>query len=251
MPWAEIDNRWYELPDGLTPVGGQADLTYEPPESSQDLESAIAAGLLFWLWDPGSAHHVLASEAGPHYLLSDAGRQVYVSASLRTSTNATDHLALFVSDGTLSPDEWVRLMRQEIKEEYIRQYLLGRGGLPQMTATDWGSIGGMLNEQYHPYLQRFYGQLGELTEAQIAARARMYVWSSREGFERGKRRAAMVADFIEMYWGLHPGIEHCEGCIEFNQMGWQLIAADPYDGCFPGSGCTPCLTSCYCTILYR
>ena len=252
MPWTEIDDRWYEVPPGLEPLGDADDLEYQDPEEdSISLSDAVKAGLLLWLWDSGTAHHLLLSETGPQYLLGEAGRQWYVSQSLRASTQATDFLASFVSDGTLSANEWLMLMRQEIKEEYIRQYLLGRGGLPQMAPADWGSIGGMIKEQYHPYLQRFYGQLGELSEAQIANRARMYVWSAREGFERGKRQAALAAGYTEVFWELMPGVRHCDDCIEFNRMGWQLIADDPYGGCFPGSACTACLTTCYCTLIYR
>lgn len=252
MPWVDIDDQWYKIPDGLTPIGDVDDIEYEQPEEdSQTLEKAVALGMLFWLWDTDTAHHVLMSETGPQYLLSEAGQQVYVNASLRASSNATDFLASFVSDGTLSEAEWLRLMRQEIKEEYIRQYLIGRGGLPQMMPADWGSIGGMLKEQYHPYLQRFYGQLGELSEAQIAARAKMYVLSSREGFERGKERAAIAAGFTEVFWLVDPTIENCPDCLAFQAMGWQLIADDPYEGCVPGSACTVCLTHCGCTRLFQ
>ena len=42
----------------------------------------------------------------------------------------------------MSPGDWERLMRQEIKEQYITEYIAGRGGREQMTARDWGICGG-------------------------------------------------------------------------------------------------------------
>jgi len=53
----------------------------------------------------------------------------YVQQSISATGNVTDQLASLVSNGQLAPTDWNDLMRQEIKDEYIRQYLLGRGGV--------------------------------------------------------------------------------------------------------------------------
>lgn len=102
----------------------------------------------------------------------------------------TDGLASMLTGDQLNVRDWETLMRQSIKDQYIQEYLLGRGGLSQMTQEDWGSIGGMLAEQYR-FLDPFAQQIADenLTEAQIAARSRMYIHSSREAFSRATARA--------------------------------------------------------------
>src|SRR3990172_6128459 len=76
---------------------------------------------------------------------------------------------------------WERGMREVIKESYIQEYLLGRGGAGQLMATDYGSIGGMIADQYR-YLDGFAADIanGNLTAGQIEARASMYARSRSE-----------------------------------------------------------------------
>jgi len=138
----------------------------------------------------------------------------YVQGIIDTAGPVPDTLANLVIEGRISPADWRFLMREEIKREYITQYLLGIGGRDQMTFADWGRIGGMLKEQYG-YLDGFYQDIldGKLSEAQIAARARMYCASGREAYERANGEA----------WGGPP-----------------LPA-------YPGDGSTVCLTNCACS----
>jgi len=111
-------------------------------------------------------------------------------------------------------DAWQATMRQQIKDEYIRQYVIARGGVENMAQADWGSIGGMLADQYR-YLDRFAADIasGNLSAAQIEKRAAMYIRSAREAFWRGTARA----------------------------QGWPPLPA------YPGDGSTRCLTNCQCS----
>lgn len=203
-----------------------------------------------WTW-VASANRYRESETG-QWLTFDRARE-FVNSSLAASGNVVTALATFAGSDppTIAPDDFRAAMRQEIKDEYIRQYLLGRGGREQMTQADWGSIGGMLAEQYS-YLEGFVAEVGtgELSEAAIAARAKMYINSAREGFERANRRVQENAGYTEMLWNLNPA-EHCEDCISLNALGWVEIGSDAFGGCYPGSGCTICLTNCACNIEYR
>lgn len=164
-----------------------------------------------WKWN-SRARRYYDDESGQ--FMGRDGVLGYVQAIIDTSGPATDTLAKLVAEARLSPEDWRLLMRQEIKMEYIGEYILGRGGLPQMIPEDWGSLGGMLREQYE-WLDGFYDQVarGELSEAQIAARSRMYVRSAREGHERANGRA----------WG------------------------DPPLPAYPGDGSTACKTNCACS----
>lgn len=176
----------------------------------------------------------------------------WVNQSIQISTNVTQFLASSVYEGTLSVNDWYKMMQQEIKDEYIRQYLSFIGGRNFMTPADWGSVGGMISDQYK-YLKGFAQDIatGNLTEAQIQARAAMYINSAREAAERAKAKSAKKADFDEVYWELNPQLENCPDCVEFNSMSWQLVEKDPYKGAYPGSGDTRCLTACGCQLVYQ
>lgn len=120
-----------------------------------------------------------------------------------------------LASGAITLGAWETEMRALIKSEYIQQYLLGIGGLEQMTAQDWGSIGGMLADQYR-YLSNFAAEIaaGSLTQEQIEARIQMYINSSREAFNRAKARSHGIPE------GKLPAM--------------------------PGDGSTECLTNCKC-----
>jgi len=92
--------------------------------------------------------------------------QEFAAEAIRASDNVVSSLSQMVADGLLDVSGWESMMRQELKTAYIQEYILGRGGLAQMTQADWGSIGGMLSEQYK-YLDKFAlevadGQLSEI-----------------------------------------------------------------------------------------
>lgn len=172
--------------------------------------------------------------------------------SQRSISESADHArglagALAADDVTLG--RWQRDMRDQIKGEYIRQYLLGRGGRAQMTAADWGSIGGMCGHQYR-FLDGFAADIaaGKLSEKQIAARAGLYFHSARQSFERAWARASRGLE--EVRWNL-TAAEHCPDCLDFAGLGWQKVADDPFEGAYPGSGDTQCGANCRCYLSYR
>lgn len=161
----------------------------------------------------------------------------------------TDSLASRVANNNISVVEWQAEMRELIKREYIRQYLVGRGGRSAMQFADWGSIGGMLSQTQYNHLTRFAGQIaaGQLTEAQIAARARMYIRSAKQAYEKANKRSKLQAGYEWVSWNLTPA-EHCGDCIDFASLGWQRVDTSPFGGCVPCSGCTTCLTNCKCFL---
>jgi hypothetical protein len=154
-------------------------------------------------------------------------------------------LATALAGDTLTVGEWEADMRRRIKAEYTRQYLLGRGGRSAMTDEDWGSVGGMIADQYR-YLDGFAAEIaaGELSEKMIAARSAMYLQSAREAFNRAQTRGRGIPigaldaypgdgasclgltncgcnlDFHKhgnawrVYWILNPAKENCELCIQ-------------------------------------
>lgn len=202
-----------------------------------------------WIWDPDTLSYV-NPETGEE--ADDEDRRDWLLASLLAAGVVADALAASLSAGQMALTGWSDAMRREILDEYIRAYLNGIGGLPQMTPADWSSMADMLDFQYG----RFDGfideiRVGQLTEAQISARSRMYLNSARQAYERANEKTQIAAGMDEELWQLNPGVENCPDCQAFFALGWQPVASDPYGGCVPGSGCTVCLTNCYCYKLYR
>src|SRR3990172_1755902 len=143
---------------------------------------------------------------------------------------------------------WERGMREVIKEAYVQQYLLGRGGVSQMMAQDYGSIGGMVGSQYHPYLDNFAKEIaeGKLSAGQIHTRAEMYIASSGEAYQRGKVRAYGIPDGkLEAFprdGASCRGLVRCRCDLIIDEVfedkefvgwdvTWMLGAADPCDLC--------------------
>lgn len=166
--------------------------------------------------------------------------------SVTKALTSSDSVTSLYIEGRLAPKDYGTLLRQEIKGEYIRQYLVGIGGRDQMTPRDWGSLGGMLKEQ-NKHLKGFLSEIAEggLTEGQIRARSDMYVNSAREAYGRAHERNAEALGFDQEKWELGEA-EHCDDCIAFAGMGWQPIGTFPV----PGEGETQCLTNCKCTKVY-
>ncbi len=163
-----------------------------------------------WLWDADVFDYV--DEAG-----NKMGRHELTTRSRKMVTSSTDamvDIGMSVGNGTRSVEAARLALREELKNEYIRQYLAGRGGRPLMTSVDWGSVGGSLAEQFKYLEKNVIPNLATMTEGQIRSRMGMYANSSREAFFRAQTRAR----------GFQPG-------------------ALPY---FPADGNTICLTRCNC-----
>jgi hypothetical protein len=200
---------------------------------------------LKWYWDRA----VSRFRSSNGQFLSRQKALEYTVKSISETGKQAETLANYVANGALNSGSWGSMMREEIKKEYIRQYLLGRGGVNMMKPSDWGRIGGMLHEQYK-YLDGFEAEIaaGNLTEAQITARSRMYFNSARESFERANALVAKEAGYDEEEWILGAvASEHCEDCEGYAAEGWQEIGHFP----FPGDGSTVCLTNCACSKEYR
>lgn len=195
-------------------------------------------------WDAGTARY--RAENGRFVdrdTVLDLTRQ-----SLAATGDIAGGLATRVSAGTLPSADWAAVLWQEIKDEHIRQYLAGRGGVAAMTQVDWGSVGGSLSDQRR-YFQAFVTQVaaGDMSEGEIRRRSQMYINSARESYERGYRRAI---DASEAYgrerWVLGP-TENCSGCKALAARGWVEIGEL---GTVPCAGATECKTNCQCGIEY-
>lgn len=126
-----------------------------------------------WVWLPELKRY---RDLSTGRFLSDERVQSLVTDSMKASGSATDTLTKMLADKQVNLQGWTRAMRTEIKGEFVRQYILGRGGLEQMTQVDYGSIGGVLKREFS-FLDKFAddiaaGKLSEKGGSSIAFRDR-------------------------------------------------------------------------------
>jgi hypothetical protein len=136
-----------------------------------------------------------------------------------------------LSRGEVTRDQWESGMRGLVKETHIAQAILGKGGRDQMTPADWGRVGAELRGQYG-FLGQFAGETAALSEAQIAARAEMYVSASNAAYERA-RAADQGANDLPAYPG--DGSSEClSGCTcswDFDEDGATWTLGDSKESC--------------------
>lgn len=180
--------------------------------------------------------------------VSRAQASAYIDRSINASKNVVGDLAGLAGKGEISPADFRERMKAEIRGEYIRQYLLGRGGLGSMTQSDWGVIGRALKDQYS-FLGDFHDDLrkGDLTEAQISNRAQMYISSARQMYEKARTKTMGDSGRTEVRWVLSGG-ESCADCKALADRGWMEIGELKQA---PSDGSTSCKSNCKCGLEFR
>lgn len=124
-------------------------------------------------------------DEGEKYL-TEAQVRAISERYLKSRIKVVDELMGLLLAGMFLP-RWVNQAREEITHTYFVMYLLGLGGLGQMTEADRVDLSQALQTQYH-YLNRFADDMaeGNLSEDQIRYRASLYFQSSRQAFERAR-----------------------------------------------------------------
>jgi len=165
-----------------------------------------------------------------------------------------DGLTRQLLEHNITVQQWVLEMRQQVKDTYIAEYMLARGGRNNMTQADWGRLGGMLRDQYG-YVNRFAQDIdaGKVSGGQIQTRARMYVDSATQAFERAKTESLGVPrlpqypgdgqtvcrancqchldiadadDHWEVTWVLGEA-EHCPDCVDLSRS-WTPLRVEKF-----------------------
>jgi hypothetical protein len=193
-----------------------------------------------WTWDP----RLSGGRGG--YRNTATGRTISAKQMVELRDQFTDamkdearKLTERLPNGQESMGSWLTDMRALIKDAYVDQYVLARGGRSNMTAGDWGRLGGMLGNQYK-WLQQMAEDMcaGKLTGAQMEARAAQYLESSTQAYERGRAAEKGIdlpqfpgdgstdcggncrcawdiveeEDAFNCTWVMDPSAEHCGDC---------------------------------------
>ena len=93
-------------------------------------------------------------------------------------------VALFFA-GLLTLAKWREAMQNEIEALYIQSFVLGfGGGLDMIGEADWQRLQAVLDQHYQ-YLDKFTRDMGQMSEAQAAARAALYAQSAYQAYSVG------------------------------------------------------------------
>jgi hypothetical protein len=142
--------------------------------------------------------------------------------------------------GEVAPDAFRAGMREVSRNAHTANYLLGRGGVNAMQASDFRTLATSLRTEFG-HIDRFAWDVeaGTLSEAQAAARAELYAGAGVRSYEQGVASAWGVEAELPGYpadggtqclsrcrcsWRLNP-TEHGIAAT------WVLGGADPCDGC--------------------
>ena len=155
-----------------------------------------------WQWDARTKRY---RDTTSGRYLSPAKMTVLRDRFLDAQGEKARGAAARLATGTRTVTEWQQDLRKCVKQTFVDQYVLARGGRRQMTPRDWGALGQMLREQYG-YLNGFAAEVasGALTQAQIASRGELYLNSSRQAFEKGQAAS----------WGVRLSLVPADGRAE-------------------------------------
>lgn len=145
-----------------------------------------------------------------------------------------------LTNGDLTASQYQQQIAAQLRSIHTQQYAFGRGGIHAMTDADRAAVKAAVDKQQE-YLHKFSVAIdeGNLSEAQIRARASLYANAARASFEHG--RAASFGDLNlpqypgdgqtecrvncrchleivekrttwEVRWIVDVGAEHCDDC---------------------------------------
>jgi hypothetical protein len=200
-----------------------------------------------------SSEYAWNEEAG-RYVSLTTGRFVPFSAVRDALESVIDASAVRMNVVTeqligqqISLAEWQSVMREQIKLSHTAAAAASRGGWAQMSQADWGAAGRMIRDQYD-YLRNFAEQIANGTQAldgRALVRADLYGDAARGTFEQMRRRYEQLQNGMTEERRVLGEADHCPGCLEQAQQGWQPIGTlDPI-------GAEECITRCHCTFWYR
>ena len=196
-------------------------------------------------WNPSSQRYQYANgnKQGQFVREKDVTRitEKAITDTLKMGNKVTDNLL----SGKINVSTWERQTAELIKNVSLYQYSLGIGGLKQMDWRDHAELNGKLNLQYQ-YLRTFSNEIirGNLSEAQIAARAQMYYNKTRHFYEDGRLEGHSRNGYL---WERRviAASHSCSDCIRYSGMGWAKIGTLPN----PGENCQ-CRANCRCVKYY-
>lgn len=211
-----------------------------------------------YVWDNARASYrrVLPSGALGSYVTRDE-----IVAGLRQIAAASEKmlgdLAMAVARGELTTNDGILAGAQLLKDLYNANSALARGGWSQMNAAAWGRNGHILGLGTREYPIGEYASwrgfvreiaTGNLSEAQIRDRARLYIGKAYSRFFAEDRLLKLQDSSLTWESWLDTGGENeCSDCLALAALGRVPLGTLRT---VPGAGATRCLGNCRCVIIY-
>lgn len=179
-------------------------------------------------------------------ILSERQARAILDRTLDSAGNPIQALSQQLRDGNVRLEDWRLQMQRQIKNSHISSAALQRGGIENMTQSDWGRVGAEVRRQYQ-YLEGFTREIADGTQrldGTLQRRAQMYVDAGRTTYHRFEQVAAVDMGMTEERSVLSPA-DHCQGCLDEAAKGWQPI------GQMVPIGRRDCRSNDRCTVEYR
>lgn len=169
------------------------------------------------------------------------------------SAHILGDLALGVAEGNMVANDATLAGCMLLKDWYNAAAALARGGWQQMDAAAWGrngyilGVGGKEYQRWRDFITE--AAAGKLTEAQIRARASLYVGKaySRFWYEDRLLKLQDSAYTWEQWLDNDDPPRECADCLALAALGKVPVGTLRT---VPGAGATACLGACRCAIEY-
>lgn len=175
---------------------------------------------------------------------------VAIEKTEKNITTSTNHRLNLLNDdliaNRISLQKWEREFAKELKTLHVKRALMSRGGKNIATGEDWLAIGRDLKTEYK-YLHQMASEIknGDVSEAQLKARTKLYTERSRLAGETMKQSNAKESDLVYMMRKLGATDRNCGECLTYASMGLRRIGELP----LPTVACS-CRANCKCTVQY-
>lgn len=193
-----------------------------------------------WYWDDSNkTYHKIVSDKITNVLEISkiiTLRDLFTDRAMKKSDALVESMMI---EGSITIQQWEREMRILLRDTYRAMYELAIGGSGNMTQADYGRLGGILQEQYR-YLHNFAADIaaGRLSPLQAMNRARMYIESATQAFERAQ--AASYGITLPQY----PGDGGTQ-CLANCRCHWEIRSRKKEYACYWRLGqaehCPDCL----------
>lgn len=207
----------------------------------------------FWIFDSKSNRY---REKATGRFLSQQGLERLQQKHIALIGKDIETIGELLIRRQISLETFQEATAKSIKTLWLQQYALGRGGVNQVSSTEWLAVGRSIREQYG-YLRGFAedinrgysigkdGQPIPMSEAKFRARLKLYSKASRTSFEMGKQQVARSINRNFMWRTLGATDRHCSECLSYRAAGIRPIGSLP----LPGQACS-CRGNCLCTAHY-
>lgn len=183
------------------------------------------------------------------HVVSDARIAGWIDQASKVMAEEMARAANDLRAGRINDAEWAIRSTDAIKRGHRAVAMIGAGGKANMTASDWGFVGGIVRRELQ-YFARFAAEIesrpdGAILTDAFVSRAKSYgaaIYSTHQQMVARRVQRDGTAQFERNV--LEPGAEHCDGCIAQTALGKVPI------GTLVHIGHRDCKMRCRCHIEY-